>query len=145
MNSAESPHSPAPDGEVPPTRGSTSNASGYEFSARENAVLEKLASRMHFVGLFGLAIGILVIVPGVLRHRPFVIVSGAFYALFGIWTHRASTSFRDVVETKGKDIQHLMHAIDDLRKLYTVQYWMCLVALALAVGLLTVALFPSAP
>lgn len=143
MTTADGPESSTPDGPALAPRGSAAGNPGYEFSAHENTVLEKLASRMHFVGLFALAIGILVIVAGVLRHRPFAIISGAFYALFGIWTQRASASFHDVVDTKGRDIHHLMHAVDDLRKLYTVQYWMCLIALAIAIGLLTVAVFPG--
>jgi hypothetical protein len=141
MTTAEDPQGSTTGSEGLPPR-SASTGEGYEFSARENDVLDKLAERMHFVGLFGLAIGILVIVAGVFGHRPFAIVSGAFYALFGIWTHRASVSFREVVNTKGDDVRHLMHAIEDLRKLYTVQYWMCMIALAIAVGLVAISVFP---
>src|SRR5581483_3499046 len=118
----------APDpaaGPVPPTR-PKHRAGSYEFSADQNKLLSILSSKMTFVGLFGLAIGILVIIAGVIHRRPGAILSGAFYAVFGIWTHRAGVSLRHIVDTEGSDIQHLMYAIEDLRKLYTVQYWICL-------------------
>jgi hypothetical protein len=112
-------------------------SSGYEFTGDENKLLAKLASRMHFVGLFGLGTGVLVIAAAVVRDHHFAaILSGAFYALIGIWTQRASVSFRRVVETQGHDIRHLLHALEDLRKLYTLQYWICLLALLVALGLL---------
>lgn len=135
MTTSEGPHSSTPDGADPPARNSATGKSGYEFSARENRVLANLASSMQFVGLFGVAIGVLVVVSGFLSGTPWPILSGAFYAVLGLWTHRAGVSFRDVVKTEGHDIGHLMQGIDDLRKLFNVQYWICLLALLIAIGL----------
>jgi hypothetical protein len=51
--------------------------------------------------------------------------------LIGIWTINAAQSFKLVVETKGRDIPHLMAALTALRKLYTIMFWLLIAALAL--------------
>ncbi len=131
MNENAAPETPR---EGPFTARGESHA--YEFSERENVLLAKLAGRMRFVGLFAIGIGILVVASSLFHHYHWSVVSGIFYAVIGIWTHRASISFQDMVETKGHDISHLMHALDDLRKLYTFQYWLCFLALVISLGVL---------
>jgi hypothetical protein len=53
--------------------------------------------------------------------------------LIGIWTLNAGKSFRLVVETKGHDIPHLMSALNSLRKLYTLMFWILIIGLAFMV------------
>jgi hypothetical protein len=109
----------------------------YEFQPSENKVIGELASKMNFVGLFLLAVGVLVIAHGVVvavHWGP--IISGTLTCVVGIWTQRASVSFRNVVHTEGRDISHLMRALEDLRKLYSLQFWLlCLSMLLALVGL----------
>lgn len=113
--------------------------SPYEFNAEENVVIGVLSSQMQFVGLFSLAIGIFVIVAGLLSHHLGSIVSGTFYAVIGIWTHRASVSLKKIVETRGHDLHHLLYALKDLRRFFGLLYWICLAALLLALCALAVA------
>jgi hypothetical protein len=112
----------------------------YEFKPGENRIIGQLASKMHFVGIFLLAMGLLIIAIGVaVVFHAGPIVSGTLACLVGLWTQRASMSFRNVVQTEGRDISHLMDALDDLRKLYTLQYWLLVLGLILAMsGLLAV-------
>jgi hypothetical protein len=112
----------------------------YEFKPGENRIIGQLASKMHFVGLFLLAMGLLIIAIGVaVVFHAGPIISGILACVVGLWTQRASMSFRDVVRTEGKDISHLMDALDDLRKLYSLQYWLLILGVALALlGLLAV-------
>jgi hypothetical protein len=56
--------------------------------------------------------------------------------MMGVWTERAGAQFRTVVVTEGRDIRHLMHALEDLRRLYTLQFWICLAAIVSALVLL---------
>ena len=49
--------------------------------------------------------------------------------LIGIWTTNAGSSFRQIVDTKGHDIPYLINALISLRKLYTLQYWLLIIAL----------------
>jgi hypothetical protein len=118
--------------------GKRSADSQYEFTPGENKVIGQLAMKMHFVGLFLLAMGMLVIGIGVLEFHSgaFIsagpILSGSLTCVVGLWTQRASTSFSYVVRTQGRDISHLMDALDDLRKLYNFQFWLVMLALLLA-------------
>jgi hypothetical protein len=129
--------------EPPPAGGSFGGSRAaekqYEFKPQENKIIGELAGKMHFVGLFLLAIGVLVIAIGVvpIHHRVEFhvgpIISGSLTALVGLWTQRASVSLKSVVYTEGKDISHLISALEDLRKLYSLQFWLLIIALVLAV------------
>lgn len=127
MNASETkPGTPAPEAVREP----------YEFSPEQNVIVARLASKMQFVGLFALGIAVVAIVAGAFRRDLGIIVSGVLYAIVGIWTERAGRSFRHVVFTKGHDLSHLMHALNDLRKLFTLQYWICFIAIAVTLLLL---------
>lgn len=106
----------------------------YEFSDAENALIRDLAGKMHFVGLFGIALGILTIAVGGLILHVGPILTGTFYAVLGLWTQRASTAFKSIVDTKGSDVTHLIDALSDLRRLYSLQYWLAVLGLTLAVA-----------
>jgi hypothetical protein len=96
---------------------------------------------MHFVGLFWISIGLFTIaIGGLIRHIG-PIFTGTFSTLLGIWTQRASTSFKSIVDTQGKDVSHLIEALEDLKKLYSLQYWLCIITLAIAVSALVWAWF----
>jgi hypothetical protein len=105
----------------------------YEFKPQENQIIGELAAKMHFVGLFMLAVGVLVIVIGVypLVHAG-PIVTGTLASVVGLWTQRASVSLKSVVYTEGHDISHLIAALEDLRKLYSLQFWLLIMGLVLA-------------
>jgi hypothetical protein len=112
----------------------------YEFKPAENKIIGQLAFKMQFVGLFLLVMGLIIIAIGVaVVFHAGPIISGTLACVVGLWTQRASMSFKNVVQTEGRDITHLMDALDDLRKLYTLQYWLLVLGLLLALaGLLAV-------
>jgi hypothetical protein len=139
MSAAEE-NTPAQPGTVsaPPYAGAVGSSrtaeKQYEFKPQENKVIGELAGKMHFVGLFLLAIGIVVILIGVVvQHHYGPIIAGALIALVGLWTQRASASLKSVVYTEGQDISHLLSALEDLRKLYSLQFWLLVLALFIAV------------
>ena len=101
----------------------------YEFKPHENQIIGELAAKMHFVGLFLLAVGVLMIGIGVLVHHAGPIVTGTLACVIGLWTQRSSVSFKDVVYTEGRDISHLIAALEDLRKLYSLQFWILILGL----------------
>lgn len=115
----------------------------YEFGPEQNETIRILASRMKFVGIFYIVIGVLMGIAGLVALAMMPLF-GAVYllmtipqVLIGIWTTRAATSFRMIVESAGSDIQHLSNALDSLRKLYTLQFWILIVVIAFFVlGLL---------
>ncbi len=118
---------------VPPHE---SQPHGFEFTPVQSDVIRSLSRRMNFVGTIYLIASIIVGLAGLvaLMFSPLV---GAFYFLLlipellvGIWTIHAAHSFRQVVDTQGHDIPHLMKALSSLRKLYTLMLWLLIAALA---------------
>lgn len=122
----------------------------YEFNSRENELIRGLASKMNFVAILMIAGGILGILAGVIilvgrvsnsTQGPSLdlssLVQGIFLLVTGIWTRTAAIAFKQVVQTTGRDIENLMAALKELRKLYTLQYWLAIVLLVL----LAIALF----
>ena len=115
----------------------------YEFSGSQNELIKNLADKMRFVAYFLIAAGVLGVIGGLvsLRAGGFGgIINGVVYALIGVWTNSAASAFRRIVETQGSDIENLMGALGELRKLYTLQYWLLIIALvfialALVVGI----------
>lgn len=112
---------------------------GYEFTMAQNDIIRVLSQKMKFVGFFyvfaGGLMGLVSLIA--LLMMPWV---GLFYLLLlapqlliGIWNINAANSFGLVVNTKGQDIPHLMSALVSLRKLYTLMFWVLVLALSLVV------------
>ena len=109
---------------------------GFVFNPVQADVIRSLSKRMNFVGTIYVIASIIVGLAGLvaLIFSPLV---GIFYFLLlipellvGIWTIHAANSFRQVVDTRGHDLLHLMKALSSLRKLYTIMFWLLLAALA---------------
>jgi hypothetical protein len=120
---------------------------GYEFSVPQDDVIRTLSGRMRFVGIFYVLASGLVGLAGLvmLFFAPLI---GLFYLvlltpelLIGIWTINAANSFRLVVDTRGHDIPHLMNALSSLRKLYTLMFWLLVVALVVMVLAIAAGIF----
>ena len=94
---------------------------------------------MSFVGLFMLGIGLFFFSSGIVRwvQSHHLEVGMLFLTLLlivvGIWTHCAGREFRNVADTHGKDVSHLMRALDNLLKLYTLLYLLFFIALVFAI------------
>ena len=108
----------------------------YEFNNTQNQLIRQLAQKMRFVGYILLTLGVLVIVAGIVNFRLggfATIIQGIIQLIIGIWTAKAATSFQLIVKTQGNDIENLMTALGELRKLYALQYWIFIIALVLVV------------
>lgn len=108
----------------------------YEFNNTQNQLIRQLAQKMRFVGYILIALGVLVIVAGIVNFRLggfATIIQGIIQLIIGIWTAKAATSFQLIVKTQGNDIENLMNALGELRKLYALQYWIFIIALVLVV------------
>ena len=164
--------------------------SAYEFSGDQNQLIGDLATKMNFVGLLAVILGVLdlvmalLVVVAVYRDRipadwqaktnaylekareklPEDVrkqaeqysldklpannhlwgiaigtgASGLFYLLLGIWTRSASHSFRNIVDTRGNDISHLMQGLGALHQMYSLLY--TLLVLVLLAGVLALGL-----
>jgi hypothetical protein len=121
--------------------------SGYEFTAQQNLTIDVLAKRMKFIGILNLIFGGFMALGGILilfktPIQGFVAFAEvAFFVLMGLWNYRGAASFQLIVQTQGKDIAHLMNALEELRKIYNLQYWLMIVMLVLvALGIVALVL-----
>lgn len=108
----------------------------YEFSQSQNELISDLSAKMRFVSMFLIGLGVLATITGlvtILRGGFSSIVSGIVYLVIGLWTNKAASSFKMIVETQGNDIENLMGALGELRKLYRLQYWLLIIALVFIV------------
>jgi len=109
----------------------------YEFSSTQNAAFSSLAGAMKFVGIVMMVLGGLM-VASVLVGNIAGAIQGVIQILVGLWTKSAANSIEGIVNTEGNDIDHLMSAVGDLDRLYTLQKWCFIVAfilIALAIGI----------
>ncbi len=110
-------------------------ASSYEFTTTQERLIADLAGKMRFVSYFLIVVGVLQIIPGlsrlVIAEGFGLVISGVVQLLIGIWTNRAASSFLQVAQTRGNDIDNLMEALKQLRRLYSLQYWLLIVALVI--------------
>jgi len=120
----------------------------YEFTDEQNRVIEPLSDKMGFVGIALIVLGLLSAINGILNvvgDSALVwenFLFAGIFLLLGFLTRRAAHSFRLIVITQGQDISFLMAALDEMRKAYTIQYWVFVagaILLAIGIGMLVVA------
>ncbi len=116
------------------------SSEAYEFTAEQNQLIADLAWKMKGVGVFMYVIGGLALAGGVAsatRSRPdlaiMLALGAAFFLAIATWTFQAGREFRRVVDTEGEDIAHTMVALAQLRRFYTLHFWLIVVYLVLIV------------
>lgn len=118
----------------------------YEFNNSQNELIQNLASTMKFVAYFLIAVGIISAISGLIaitRGGFTALVQGVVQGIIGFWTIKAAKSFQLIVDTEGRDIENLMGALGELRKLYGFQYWILIIAIIFVVIGLVVALIAT--
>ncbi|WRH68403.1 MAG: hypothetical protein RSE13_09475 [Planktothrix sp. GU0601_MAG3] len=117
----------------------------YEFNESQNQLILDLSKKMMFVSYFLIASGVLGAISGIimLLNGGFGgLVQGVILLVTGIWTINAAKAFQLIVDTQGHDIENLMGALGQLRKLYTLQYWLFLMAVIfMAISLIMIIVF----
>lgn len=93
---------------------------GYEFNAAEDEVIAGMARWTRIFSWFALLSGIVLAVGGLLTLPAGVlnVVGGSVYIFIGMWFQGAAKSLRNVVDTEGDDIAHLMSALENLRSAF---------------------------
>ena len=117
----------------------------YEFNESQNQLILDLSKKMRFVSYFLIVSGVLGAISGVIMvlNGGFGgLVQGVILLITGIWTINAAKAFQLIVNTQGNDIENLMGALGQLRKLYTLQYWLFLIAIIfMAIALILTLIF----
>ncbi|MBW4662055.1 MAG: hypothetical protein KME15_25640 [Drouetiella hepatica Uher 2000/2452] len=125
---------------------------GYEFTSSQNELIGDLGKKMNFVGILTIVGGVLSLILGIaslfipgfgsgavgqggasgqggiaLDFSSFL--QGLFLLITGLWIRNAAQSFKRVVTTTGSDIENILGALGELRKLYNLQYWLAIALL----------------
>jgi len=116
----------------------------YEFNDEQGRIIADLAAKMRFVGVLVGVLGGVSLLEGLSRLPEEGITAASVVAMLtalvliaiGYWSTRAGREFPLVDQTKGADITHLMRALENIRRLYGLQYvigWVVLILLVVAV------------
>src|SRR5262245_13483035 len=157
--SSSSSSSPSHDPSSYPSPSSSAIGVRYEFTAAQNSLIDALARDMLWVAVALLVVGILYAVgllvsvvrsfqdPHFLVQAALVGLAMLFYLALGTWTSRSARAFERIVTTRSRDIDHLMEALDNLRKMYRlvsllIKIYVVFVGLAVIIGLIAALLAP---
>ena len=105
---------------------------GYEFDSGQNELIGMLAKRMKWVARFMMLFSAIAAVVGFATLQDdgvSAIIQAALMLIIAIWTRKAAVAFEGIVQTEGSDITNLMDALGELKKLYTLQYWVIIIAI----------------
>jgi hypothetical protein len=119
----------------------------YEFDSGQNALIGLLAKRMKWVAWFMFAFAGIAGIAGVMTLNAggaSAIVQAVLMLIIAVWTRRAAIAFEMIVQTEGSDITNLMGALGELKKLYTLQYWVIIIAIVFVVIALVVGIGAAA-
>jgi hypothetical protein len=117
-------------------------AGQYEFTPTENEVVRDLAGTMTVTGLVLIALAIVAILyAGVFiagsRQDPTPLVVTAFCApmvIAGFGLRSAAEMLQKIVATEGSDMTHLMSALREFRRVFSLQRTGFALALVVAVA-----------
>ena len=122
----------------------------HEFDSQQNQTIASLAQDMRWVAaplqFIGIMYGIACIMgivrafthPESIVGAVFIGLATAFYLALGIWTQRAALSFQQITKTSGQDVTHLMEALENLRKKYSLLSLLVKIYIGLLLAVLVV-------
>lgn len=126
----------------------TSSPRNYEFSAPENVIIRQLVDAMRFVSAASLAVAAFTVILGVAGlvtqgkagAGPALgnFVQAVVFGLIGLWLQRAVDAFTRIVETSGDDITHLLGALRELTRVFSLQRTVLVLAvivIVMAIGI----------
>jgi hypothetical protein len=119
----------------------------YEFDSGQNETILTLAKTLQFVGAVALVLALVIGVGALGSLFQAKWGEAIFQSMFLVFTFsmgslmiKAGKEFQAIVATTGKDISHLMTALDNLRQMYSILsviiiLFVLLMIIALAVSL----------
>lgn len=130
----------------------------FEFGQAENQVFTGLAAAMRFVGGGSVVLAAVMILSALagaalagMRAMPYTVgqaVGAAVMVISGVWLRGAARSIEQIVKTEGSDVSHLMGAMRDLARMFTLQRMVLIAsfavgALALVASVIALVLSPG--
>ena len=136
---------PAPIAEVPEDAGARLPMPGgpYEFTEGQDETIASLVRYMRLAGIALLLFGLLQAAGGVISSRNgwSLLVQAAVSLVLGALLMTIAARFRRIVDSRGRDIGHLMEALAGLRLMYALQVWTVAAGIALIALVLALAVF----
>lgn len=71
--------------------------------------------------------------PSLIGNMAVTAISAVVYLTIALLTLWASAALRAASRTKSNEVSHIIHALDSMKRLFAIQYWMVVVFLALTV------------
>ena len=117
----------------------------YEFNDMENQIIDKVAGRAKLWGIISTVIGILqtlgsctaVASPGAAVYLPLGIVG----IIIGVTFMGVGTSLKNVVNTQGNDVAHMMQALQKLGSAFMIQIVCTIICVVMVVLFMILAIF----
>ena len=111
---------------------------GYEFTASQNAIIQKTATYARLWGIFSVVVGGIQILMGLSNWIE--LPSGIVSIVIGMAFIGAAASLKAVVDTEGNDIDHMMAAVQKLGTAFLVQVIVTVAAVVIVIlaGILAV-------
>jgi hypothetical protein len=133
---------PRPPTSDPPRGGAAPRpAGGYEFADAEKDSFRALAASVSFVGVCTMLFGVMAFVFGAgllyFGFVPHALGAGAFASVCSVasfWTVSAGRSLAALVRTRGRDVEDLMEAVVQFRRLFGLARVLIVVIAMLAVA-----------
>ncbi len=118
----------------------SSPPSGYEFTPSQNEVLGATARWVGFWAWFAIIGGALMVLGGLFALPAGIvnIVLGGVYFFVGLSFKGAAASLKSVVGTRGSDVDHLMSAMESLRKAFKIMVILTALGIAVAIVLMMI-------
>ncbi len=116
--------------DAPSPAAHTASLREYEFDSAQNQIIVGLAREIRWVAAPIVILGVLYLIatvalvfanvrtPGIVQGGILTGLVALLLLVFADWMRRAAGSFEMVGKTKGKDVQHLMDALTNLRKTF---------------------------
>lgn len=92
----------------------------FEFSETQNVEFRSTAYWMGIAGRAAILLGVLSGL-GIISLRVDLLMQGFLTVIAGVWMLNVAKAFRRVAETTGRDVEHLMVAVVNVKKLYRLQ------------------------
>lgn len=110
----------------------------FEFTREQNATIASLARYLRLAGIALVAFGGVQAVAAFMAERggAAIFVQGMLSLVLGALAISIAAHFRRIVDSRGRDIGHLMDALGRLRLMYAIQVWTIALAIA-AVAVVT--------
>ena len=109
-------------------------AGAHEFGPYENEVIGKAGRWIGYWSWIAIVSGIAMMVGGIFAEGDLLggLIMGTVYLFIGIYFRGSASAMKEVVETAGNDVQHLMTALDKLGSAFKVMVLLVFIGVILA-------------